>query len=427
MKVFTAGGARKEGASASAVTIDDTNMDYVAGPTLQEALEDIDAGLGNWHKIEEQTASASATIDFDLPAGYRKFVVEISDLLPATDNVEFLLRVSTDGGANFITTGYMFCLFGAATSAFGNRNLAATSMEIVDSTIVGTLDNDAASTTSWSVTVVDNADTSAYTKTNWAGCFNLAAGAALAFCGGTGVYQATTAVNAIRFLMSTGNIASGTFTLYGLSSGATAREGASASGILFDDTGLTHVDGSTVQAALEDIDDALDGWNKIQEQTASASSVIDFVLPSGYSSFQVLFASIVPATDTASLIMRTSTDGGANYDAGASDYSWSNFFATAAATTVIQGDTADTFMRLMANMGTGSLENGHGYVLIPGPSLAVSLNVVAFFNYRSSTPNDNTVQVGAKRLTAADVDAIRFLMSTGNIASGTFTLYGLKS
>jgi hypothetical protein len=38
----------------------------------------------------------------------------------------------------------------------------------------------------------------------------------------------------------------------------------------------------------------------------------------------------------------------------------------------------------------------------------------------------NFVKGGGIRDTNADVDAIRFLLSSGNIASGTFRLYGVR-
>jgi hypothetical protein len=44
--------------------------------------------------------------------------------------------------------------------------------------------------------------------------------------------------------------------------------------------------------------------------------------------------------------------------------------------------------------------------------------------------NANTVRfcrTGATRQSAADVDAIQFLFSSGNISTGTFKLYGLSA
>jgi hypothetical protein len=67
----------------------------------------------------------------------------------------------------------------------------------------------------------------------------------------------------------------------------------------------------------------------IETQTASSSATIDFVLPSGYSKFEIVFADIVPATDNAAFWLRTSTDGGGTFDSGASDYAWHYTFTYA--------------------------------------------------------------------------------------------------
>lgn len=44
-----------------------------------------------------------------------------------------------------------------------------------------------------------------------------------------------------------------------------------------------------------------------------------------------------------------------------------------------------------------------------------------------STPTGVNVTFCGSRLAAADVDAIQFLMSSGNISTGEFVLYGLTA
>src|SRR3990167_8133940 len=62
-------------------------------------------------------------------------------------------------------------------------------------------------------------------------------------------------------------------------------------------------------------------WIKISSATASASATINFTgLTNTYSTYVVTISNLAPATDATTLWMRTSTDGGASYDAGASDY-----------------------------------------------------------------------------------------------------------
>jgi len=58
----------------------------------------------------------------------------------------------------------------------------------------------------------------------------------------------------------------------------------------------------------------------ISTATASTSATIDFTLPSGYKSFEIRVISLIPSTDNVGMWIRVSTDGGATFAAGASDY-----------------------------------------------------------------------------------------------------------
>lgn len=109
---------------------------------------------GAVHLLESQTASSSATIDFSLPSGYFKFEIVISNIVPATNNTDLDCRLSTDGGSSFLS--------GASEYSY-NRG----------------------------------AQTETYRHF------------------GTAYHNSASAVDAIRFLYSSGNIASGTFKLYG--------------------------------------------------------------------------------------------------------------------------------------------------------------------------------------------------------------------
>lgn len=64
-------------------------------------------------------------------------------------------------------------------------------------------------------------------------------------------------------------------------------------------------------------------WIRLSTQAASASAQIDFIsLSTTYIDFVVLFDDVLVATDNNVLQVRTSTDNGSTYDAGASDYGW---------------------------------------------------------------------------------------------------------
>ncbi len=61
-----------------------------------------------------------------------------------------------------------------------------------------------------------------------------------------------------------------------------------------------------------------------------------------------------------------------------------------------------------------------------GPHIALPTRIVGqSFYYSSVDGNGVTIQTGGQRHSSADVDAVKFLMGSGNIASGTITMYGI--
>jgi hypothetical protein len=134
-----------------------------------------------------------------------------------------------------------------------------------------------------------------------------------------------------------------------------------------------------------------------------------------------------PSTDNVALYMRTSTDGGVNYDAGANDYS--SVYVTYTTGSDTTGGSA-TVAQIQMGASIGNVDAGeqgyYGAVDIYKPSAALYTHLMYQGTYRTNT-NAQWMTIGsAMRNAAANVDAIRFLMSSGNIASGTFTLYGRR-
>ena len=171
-------------------------------------------------------------------------------------------------------------------------------------------------------------------------------------------------------------------------------------------------------------------WERLSTATASASATVDFTgLSSSYVAYKVVFSHVVPATDNVNLWLRTSTDGGSSFDAGASDYGWANSAYFDSAATNNFGDAADSEISFTGNnnTGTGTGEQMSGVLHLLNSSAAQYAQAV----WQGSMANQNGVHLyysgAGRRLSAADVDAIRFLFSSGNIASGQFDLYGMKA
>jgi hypothetical protein len=190
---------------------------------------------------------------------------------------------------------------------------------------------------------------------------------------------------------------------------------------------------NTTQIATTAFVQANSGLQFIESQDASASATLDFTGFNAalYDAYVFEIANLIPTDDGPVVYMRTSSDGGATYDSGASDYSWSSIsFAHAAGPAVTTGgDTDDEKIYLgLGALGNAAGEDGFSAtVKVVGPHLAKK-TVVAFqgtkFLFNGTTLN---LQGGGARLAQTEVDAVRFYLSAGTIASGTITMYGLRN
>lgn len=214
-------------------------------------------------------------------------------------------------------------------------------------------------------------------------------------------------------------------------SGLKLGTGASVTTVLDEDAmGSDSATALATQQSIKAYVDSSSDWELISSGSASASSSIDFTgLSSSYITYVVVFYDIIPATDTDAFWMRTSTDGGTSYDAGASDYGWAasvNYVTGGGPGVTNEGDIADAQIVLNGSSGTGTGEAISGVVTIFNPAGTAYTYMNYDFTVLNALGTLARYPGGAMRNSSADVDAIRFLMSTGNITSGEFRLYGIK-
>ena len=180
------------------------------------------AGGGTLVLISEQTASASASISFTtgIDSTYDEYVFKFINCHPATDGVEFQFNLSTDGGSNYNVT---------KTTTFFRpyhyENDTANSLDYLTP-------NDLAQSTNYQSIaryVGNSADESAsgylhlfnpssttYVKhfISNANFYRADDGSEQDFVAGYG--NTTSAINAINFQMSSGNIDDGIIKMYGV-------------------------------------------------------------------------------------------------------------------------------------------------------------------------------------------------------------------
>lgn len=167
-------------------------------------------------------------------------------------------------------------------------------------------------------------------------------------------------------------------------------------------------------------------WRRVLTQTASSSAQIDFVLPSGFNDFRIEIAGMRPATDNVQPLMRTSTDGGSTFDAGATDYTGFGIVVT----TGVGGAPANASSGILAGAIDTGAATEHSLATIdfyPGNgTLRPLANVVFSFPSNGTTAMEQQIR-SFRRNSATTANAIRFLMSSGNIAEGRFTLLARRT
>ena len=199
-------------------------MAVVSGGTTLIDNGALDSGVptGSLILLSTQTASASANISFTsgIDSTYDSYVFKFYDIHPATDNVQFEFNMSTDSGSNYNVTKTSSFFYSGHNESGTNTYLEYNvTQDLAQSTafqpIAHEVGNDADQSCSGSLQLFNPASTT-YVKhfianTNIGQINNYTYNAYSAGYGNT-----TSAINAVRFQMSSGNIDDGIIKMYGV-------------------------------------------------------------------------------------------------------------------------------------------------------------------------------------------------------------------
>lgn len=164
-----------------------------------------------WVHIATLTPTNVANINLTGLSGYRKLRIHIENMRSVTDDVRFLVRLSSDG-INYLTSNYTQYLVGQdsvapdATTAFSFEDVPSPGVDIGNAATDGGL---------FSTFELHNFNIAQKTGITGIFAFGDTAGN---IGGGTtiGFHTAQTAMQAVRFLFNTGNIASGSIIIEGI-------------------------------------------------------------------------------------------------------------------------------------------------------------------------------------------------------------------
>lgn len=166
--------------------------------------------------------------------------------------------------------------------------------------------------------------------------------------------------------------------------------------------------------------------------TASASSEITFTTEfddSTYAYYIFTYTNIRPATDGVELRVRFSVNGGSSYLS--SDYRWCRLRlnSNSGATGIGENDS-DSKIKMVVDLGNAAGEGLSGKALyIPTPSPG-STNAGKYIHDNCYVRNSGTFfrNFGAgMNETSSVVNGIRWYMDSGNIATGTWKMYGVEN
>ena len=185
-------------------------------------LENVSTG-GAFNLISEQTASASAEIEFSsgIDSTYPIYMFEYISCHPSTDQVRWSFNFSTDGGSSYNVTKTSTFIYhlhreNDAQATFAYNGDPALAQQTGDQRLNDNISNNNDCTVSGTMFLYDPSSTT-FVK-NFMARGNAARAEPLSeetFVAGYG--NTTSAINAIKFYFSSGNIDSGTVKMYGIS------------------------------------------------------------------------------------------------------------------------------------------------------------------------------------------------------------------
>lgn len=168
----------------------------------------------------------------------------------------------------------------------------------------------------------------------------------------------------------------------------------------------------------------------LQSQTASSSTSIDFTTPfddSTYLYYLFTYTNVRPATDGVELRVRFSIDGGSSFLS--SSYRWvrKRFSSSSGGDSLGENDS-DSKIKICVDLGNAVREGLSGkaiYIPSTNPGGDQSSAFIHDNTYRRDSGTMFRNIGGAKNGTSSTINGIRWYMDSGNIATGTWKMYGV--
>jgi hypothetical protein len=176
------------------------------------------------------------------------------------------------------------------------------------------------------------------------------------------------------------------------------------------------------------------GMVLLEQHTASSSATLDFTscVTSTYDDYEFEFVRVQPATDNVHFGFRVSYDGGSTWQSAASSYFWLISRVLGNTTSAIVNDGSvgmtSTTNYIATNVDTTigtSLAGVNGRLKMYAPGDAINHRFLSDVVSYDNSNLDSRTQMSSRNTGTSAVNAVQFLFSSGNLASGTIRCYGL--
>jgi len=166
----------------------------------------------------------------------------------------------------------------------------------------------------------------------------------------------------------------------------------------------------------------------VPERTVTSVANEDITdLPVGLGLLMLVIHEYRPVTDSSSLLLQTSTNNGSSFNSTSDAYHWSRMYNTVS--NGFSGNlnfTTGNAMLIADALGNVSGENTSSILFITGVrNAAIKTSMHAITLLGNTVGTLNPVVTAAQRTGAEDNNAFRLSSSSGNIATLTYSAYGL--
>lgn len=169
---------------------------------------------------------------------------------------------------------------------------------------------------------------------------------------------------------------------------------------------------------------------KLSSQTVvGLQSFVDFNnLSTSYTKYILEITEFSAGSLSAILAMQVSTDNGSTFVSSAGAYSYNGMFCSnvdGSQSNSFSGGGGSTFMAISQGLSTTSLGHSFAIEIYQAMNSSYVTEIISRGNQQTSANLEGIISSGGRRVSAEANNAIRLLMSSGQIAGGIFTLYGV--